>query len=41
MAESPPRRGHGEDSMYFDRANSYWVAAVSLGYKAGSVSAGR
>jgi hypothetical protein len=21
--------------MYFDRANNYWVAAVSLGYKAG------
>src|SRR6266702_3390755 len=35
MAESRPRRGHGEDSMYFDHANNYWVAAVSLGYKAG------
>src|SRR5258708_19505922 len=35
MAEPRPRRGHGEDSMYFDRANNYWVAAVSLGYKAG------
>ena len=34
-AEPRPRRGHGEDSMYFDRANNYWVAAVSLGYKAG------
>jgi hypothetical protein len=21
--------------MYFDHANNYWVAAVSLGYKAG------
>jgi hypothetical protein len=21
--------------MYFDQANNYWVAAVSLGYKAG------
>jgi hypothetical protein len=27
--------------MYFDRANNYWVAAVSLGYKAGKRSAGR
>src|ERR1035437_3550486 len=35
MAEPRPRRGHGEDSMYFDHANNYWVAAVSLGYKAG------
>ena len=35
MAESRPRRGHGEDSMYFDQANHYWVAAVSLGYKGG------
>jgi len=35
MAESRPRRGHGEDSMYFDHANNYWVAAVSVGYKAG------
>src|SRR5450755_45023 len=35
MAEPRPRRGHGEDSMYFDQANNYWVAAVSLGYKAG------
>jgi hypothetical protein len=26
------RRGHGEDSIYFDRANGHWVAAVSLGY---------
>jgi hypothetical protein len=26
------RRGHGEDSIYFDQANGYWVAAVSLGY---------
>src|ERR1035437_8649111 len=35
MAEPRPRRGHGEDSMYFDHANNYWVADVSLGYKAG------
>ena len=33
MAESRPRRGHGEDSIYYDQANHYWVAAVSLGYK--------
>jgi hypothetical protein len=25
----------GEDSMYFDQANNYWVAAVSLGHKGG------
>ena len=35
MAEPRPRRGHGEDSIYFDRSNNYWVAAVALGYKAG------
>ena len=35
MAESRPRRGHGEDSIYYDQANHYWVAAVSLGYKGG------
>ena len=28
-------RGHGEDSIYYDQANHYWVAAVSLGYKGG------
>src|ERR1022692_4451968 len=26
------RRGRGEDSVYFDEANGYWVASVSLGY---------
>jgi hypothetical protein len=26
------RRGHGEDSIYFDQANSCWVGSVSLGY---------
>jgi integrase len=26
------RRGHGEDSVYFDVANNCWVASVSLGY---------
>lgn len=35
MGETRPRRGHGEDSVYFDRANGYWVGAVSLGHKAG------
>ena len=25
------RRGHGEDSVYFDQANSRYVGAVSLG----------
>ena len=35
MAETRPRRGHGEDSIYYDQANHYWVAAVSLGYKGG------
>jgi hypothetical protein len=35
LAEPRPRRGHSEDSMYFDRANNYWVAAVSLGFMGG------
>src|SRR5579872_1717520 len=35
MAEPRPRRGHGEDSIYFDQTNNHWVGAVSLGYKAG------
>jgi len=26
------RRGRGEDSVYFDESNGYWVASVSLGY---------
>jgi integrase len=26
------RRGRGEDSVYFDQANGYWVASVSLGF---------
>jgi integrase len=35
-AGSPaPRRGHGDDSIYHDQANSCWVAAVSLGHKGG------
>ena len=32
FAMTSARRGHDEDSIYFDRANGYWVAAVSLGY---------
>ena len=39
MAEPRPRRGHGEDSIYFDQANNHWVGAVSLRYKAGKRSA--
>ena len=35
MGEASPRRGHGDDSIYFDRANHSWVGAVSLGHKAG------
>ena len=35
MADPRPRRGRGEDSIYLDRADNYWVGAVSLGYKAG------
>jgi hypothetical protein len=26
------RCGRGEDSVYFDEANGYWVASVSLGF---------
>jgi hypothetical protein len=26
------RRGHGDDSIYFDQVNACWVASVSLGY---------
>jgi len=35
VGESQLRRGHGEDSVYFDRANNCYVGAVSLGHKAG------
>lgn len=35
VAESRPRRGHGEDSIYYDNASHYWVGAVSLGCKGG------
>jgi integrase len=35
VGEVRPRRGHGDDSIYFDRANRNWVGAVSLGHKAG------
>ena len=32
MAATGRRRGHGEDSVYFDAANNNWAGAVSLGY---------
>ncbi len=35
VVASGPRRGHGEDSIYFDSANHYWVGAVSLGHRGG------
>jgi integrase len=35
MASSAPRRGHGDDSIYYDRANACWVGAVSLGHEGG------
>jgi integrase len=35
MGQATPRRGHGEDSIYLDRANGYFVGAISLGHKAG------
>jgi integrase len=35
VGASGPRRSHGEDSIYFDRANNCYVGAVSLGHKAG------
>jgi integrase len=31
MTTAQTRRGHGEDSVYFDQANSRYVGAVSLG----------
>jgi integrase len=34
MAATARRRGHGEDSVYFDAANNCWSGAVSLGYSA-------
>src|SRR5438874_2325710 len=34
MATAARRRGHGEDSIYFDAANNRWTGAVSLGYAA-------
>jgi len=30
MAATARRRGHGEDSVYFDAANNCWAGAVSL-----------
>ena len=35
MAEFRPRRGHGEDWIFFDQANHYWVAAGLPRYKVG------
>jgi len=35
VGASGPRRGHGEDSVYFDRTNHCWVGAASLGHKGG------
>jgi hypothetical protein len=26
------RRGHGDDSIYFDAANNRWTGAISLGH---------
>jgi hypothetical protein len=26
------RRGHGDDSIYFDQTNARWVGSISLGY---------
>jgi hypothetical protein len=31
MTTAQTRRGHGEDSVYFDQANNRYVGAVSLG----------
>jgi hypothetical protein len=32
------RRGHGDDSIYFDQTNARWVGSISLGYRpAGSL----
>lgn len=33
-AATARRRGHGEDSLYFDAANNRWTGAVSLGHSA-------
>jgi hypothetical protein len=32
MAPSPRRRGHGEDSIYFDASKNRWIGATSLGF---------
>jgi integrase len=32
MAPSPRRRGHGEDSIYFDATKNRWIGATSLGF---------
>ncbi|MGB6454937.1 MAG: hypothetical protein WBH47_10675 [Streptosporangiaceae bacterium] len=32
MAEAARRRGHNEDSIYFDASKNRWVGAASLGF---------
>jgi hypothetical protein len=32
MAETARRRGHHEDSVYFDASKNRWVGATSLGF---------
>jgi hypothetical protein len=32
MAPSSRRRGHGEDSIYFDASKNRWIGATSLGW---------
>jgi integrase len=32
LAMAGKRRGHGDDSIYFDQVNACWVGSVSLGY---------
>ncbi|HUB39996.1 MAG TPA: tyrosine-type recombinase/integrase [Streptosporangiaceae bacterium] len=34
MAPAAVRRGHGEDSIYFDESKNRWVGATSLGFSA-------
>jgi len=34
MAPASVRRGHGEDSIYFDASKNRWVGATSLGFSA-------
>jgi hypothetical protein len=32
VSVSTSRRGHGEDSIYFDAEQNWYIGAVSLGY---------